>query len=237
MTSGQTIGEVAGQVVKRVQERAQNPAPAGDDAEAKAARENAYRWDALRRKIGKRYADCRISNFQLSDDRDTRARQEATTAALRAYGTEIEENVKAGRGIVLDGQPGTGKDHLLVGLMFRAVSVGLTVEWRNGMDLFGSLRDAITNGTEERRILDELTHPDVLVLSDPVPPWGPLTQYQASFLFRVVDERYRSLRPTWVTTNSPGGDDANDRLGPQVVDRLRHGALCLGCSWPSYRAN
>lgn len=228
---------MAGQVVKRVQERAQNPAPAGDDAEAKAARENAYRWDALRRKIGKRYADCRISNFQLSDDRDTRARQEATTAALRAYGTEIEENVKAGRGIVLDGQPGTGKDHLLVGLMFRAVSVGLTVEWRNGMDLFGSLRDAITNGTEERRILDELTHPDVLVLSDPVPPWGPLTQYQASFLFRVVDERYRSLRPTWVTTNSPGGDDANDRLGPQVVDRLRHGALCLGCSWPSYRAN
>lgn len=236
MTFGQAVNEAAEQANERARERGRQNDPAGDD-DAKELRERDLRWAALTRQIGKRYAKCRVSNFQLSEDPAVAARQQGVIDALRAYGNEIEQNIKAGRGIVLDGQPGTGKDHLLVGLMYAAVGAGFAVAWRNGMDLFGQLRDAITNGTEERRILSELVKPDVLVLSDPVPPWGDLTQYQGSFLFRLVDARYRNLRPTWVTTNSPGGDDAKQRMGPQVVDRLRDGALCLGCSWPSYRVN
>lgn len=235
MTFGQAVNEAAGKALTRVKAQGRQSAPAGDDAEARAVREKTLRWNALTRQIGSRYARCRISNFRLSNDPGVKAQQEAVTAALRAYGEKIGENVKAGRGIVLDGQPGTGKDHLLVGLMFAAIGAGLSVEWRNGMDLFGQLRDAITNGTEERRVLAELVKPDVLVLSDPVPPWGDLTQFQGSFLFRLVDARYRNLRPVWVTTNSPGEDDAEKRMGVQVVDRLCDGALCLGCSWPSYR--
>lgn len=175
-----------------------------------------------------------MKNFRLSADKAVASRQRAVVDAVRAYGQSVEENIRQGRGIVLAGPPGTGKDHLLVGLMYAAVGAGLTVEWRNGMDLFGAVRDGIGNGTDERDMLDSLVRPDVLVLSDPVPPWGPLTQFQAAFLFRVIDRRYRDLKPVWVTTNT-SGDATDGKLGAALVDRLRDGAVSLVCDWPSYR--
>ncbi len=75
----------------------------------------------------------------------------------------------------------------------------------------------------------------MLVLDDVLPPNGVLTEYQASTLHRLIDARYRRCRPTWVTMNAADGAEAERGMGPQVVDRLRHGALALFCSWPSYR--
>jgi hypothetical protein len=32
-----------------------------------------------------------------------------------------------------------------------------------------------------------------------------------------------------------GGSEADDRLGSQIVDRLKHDALAIFTDWPSYR--
>ena len=155
---------------------------------------------------------------------------------LTDYGTNIIQNVTAGRGVVLFGPPGTGKDHLMAGLMVAAIREGgFAVNWQNGMDLFGRVRDAMDTDTRERDIIRDFTAPDVLVISDPVPPWGDLTQFQAAFLFRVIDARYRQKVPTWVTANFTNGDEAGGRLGTQVLDRLKDGALSIYCNWESYR--
>jgi hypothetical protein len=54
-------------------------------------------------------------------------------------------------------------------------------------------------------------------------------------LFRAIDARYRDYRPTWVTINVGGGDEAEDRMGMQLVDRLRDRAVSIHCNWPSHR--
>ena len=68
-----------------------------------------------------------------------------------------------------------------------------------------------------------------------VPPKGDASQYNADVLMRIVDRRYRDCKPTWLTLNVLDGEEAERRLASPIVDRVRHGSLCLECNWPSYR--
>ena len=145
-------------------------------------------------------------------------------------------DVTAGGGIVLFGPCGTGKDHLLVAAAREVIAKhSARVEWRNGMDLFGDFRDLIANHGTEREFLTSLVHPDVLVISDPLPPAGSLTEFQSSLLLRILDRRYRQLKPTWISVNVANGQEADARMGAACWDRIKEGALAAYCSWPSWR--
>lgn len=206
--------------------------------EAEAAAREAARLCAERRErvaallaaAGPRYRQATLDNFVVEH-----AEQRAVLEALRQYAQRGREHVLQGRGIVLFGPPGTGKDHLLVALGRMAAGGGFTVRWVNGLELFRQLREAISDDLRESQVIRRYTRADVLILSDPVPPSGRLSDYQATMLYHLVDERYRSMRPTWVSLNVASGTEADERLGAATVDRLRHAALCLFCRWPSYR--
>lgn len=200
-----------------------------------ARKEGWAKWERLRAQLGVRYANCKLSNFDLSEEEHERKRQMKVIDALRGYCEQMPKQVSAGKGIVLYGPAGTGKDHLLAAMMAQACWHNMSVAWRNGMDLYAERRDAISAEKLERDLVQNLVFPDVLAISDPVPPWGTLTEGQSEFLFRVVDARYRQCKPVWVTANFAKGDEAESKIGKQVVDRLRHGALALHCNWPSYR--
>src|SRR5690606_34318118 len=66
--------------------------------------------------FGKRYADCRLSNWQFSSDADAAARQKRVLEAVRKYGQNIGESIASGTNVILAGTPGTGKDRFLVSL-------------------------------------------------------------------------------------------------------------------------
>jgi DNA replication protein DnaC len=180
--------------------------------------------------VGQRFADATLENYEV-----TCPEQRKMIAALTAYVAAIKVQVSAGEGIILFGAAGTGKTHLLAAAGKIAILTDLTVVWINGQDLFAEFRDAITCHETEGGIVRKLVAPDVLAIDDVLPPGGVLTEYQAASLYRIVDGRYRACRPTWATMNVVGGNEAERGMGVQVVDRLRHGALCFCCDWPSYR--
>jgi len=182
--------------------------------------------------MGKRYEGVRLSNYQVSHPG-----QKEVVDSLRKYGEKMLEEIAAGNGIVLFGSAGTGKDHLIIAMARYAIlKHGLTVQWWNGLDLYGQFRNTIGNDNQtEMGLIRELMNPDILVLSDPIPPAGQLTEFQASCLLRILDGRYRNCRPTWATLNVASGQEADERMGAPLVDRLRHGAVCGFCNWPSYR--
>jgi len=156
---------------------------------------------------------------------------------LKKYCEEIPQRVEAGDGILLHGPSGTGKDHLAFAVLTAAIMRhGFSANWVNGADLYGDFRDRIgrEHKTEEL-LVQSLSTPRLLQISDPLPPTGCLTDFQASMLFRIVDGRYSHCRPTIVTCNVASKDEAADRMGAQIVDRLTHGSLVLWCDWPSYR--
>jgi DNA replication protein DnaC len=149
----------------------------------------------------------------------------------------MRENIKAGRSITLFGPWGTGKDFLVSALMRMAVlDVGLSGKWVNGQDFYGRVRDSMDDGGErESKIVKDLVSPDILAISDPVPPKGDVSGFQQSILYRAIDGRYRNCKATWVTMNVASHKEAVERMGGAAVDRLTQDGLAAYCNWPSFR--
>jgi len=206
-----------------------------DDADNQAAFEAAKRmrvWHGIIRSAGQRYSRCRLDDFEQYHDR-----QIAVLEQLREFQTDLEGHIERGSNLVLFGPCGTGKDHLAMAMLRDAVlGCGVSGGWVSCQELFGRVRDRMDGNDTEASLIDDLTRPEILVISDPVPPFGDLTDFQAAILFRVIDQRYRQRNGTWLTINVVDSDEAKQRIGHAVIDRLVHDSIGLHCNWPSYRA-
>lgn len=184
--------------------------------------------------MGKRYENCSFDNYVISN-KD----QEKVVTALREYAANTDANINEGRNVLLIGPKGTGKDHLLAALS-RAVLMesGVWTEWKNGVDLLTRFHfDALNPRPRVPSLYDddEKKVESVLYISDPLPPTGELTPSMQRGMFELVDNRYRSMEPIWMSMNVFDGAEAGQRMGEQTVDRLKHNALILRCNWESYR--
>lgn len=215
--------------------------PTQTDEERAAELESAREEDSLRKRRayiaqrGRRYANCRLSNFVTSG-----AGSEAKAAArdaLQGYLAEWASNYDAGYGVTLYGPVGTGKDHLAAAVCHHAIDCGQRVEWIDGMSLFAELRRSFDRDSRdnETRIIDRYELAPVLCISDPLPVSGELSDFQASALLRIIDGRYNDMRPTITTINVSGGEEAKRRLTPAIYDRIRHMSLAVQCNWESFR--
>lgn len=241
-----TLEAVTARVMARLQSETPEQAEARKQAEeverSKELLQHRRRWLAqFLESVGPRYHHATLANFVAERDDQRKA-----LAALTGYADRANDEIAHGTNIVLFGPPGGGKDHLLVGLARKFMgaytpeatsdcTVPCPIAWRNGVSLYSAMRDRIAEDRRERDLIEEFARPMVLILSDPVPPGGTLTDYQRATLFEIIDRRYRWLRPTWVSLNVASGEDADERLGAAITDRFRHDAICTWCGWPSYR--
>jgi len=183
-------------------------------------------------KLGKRYWPKRASleTYRVYDER-----QRIPLSRLQSVAAELSPET-GGRGLVIYGTIGTGKDHLLAAMLYRAIRAGLTCSWSNGLEIFASLRDVMDTDRGEASVMKQFTGPQVLGISDPVPPAeGKLTTWRAEVLVRIIDARYRELRPTWITMNGDSVADLKRKLTSPVFDRLQQDAEFVPCFWSSFR--
>lgn len=200
--------------------------------DADADRERRQRIDSLAKDLGKRYGPqlATLDRFEVYHPS-----QKVAVAKLRSIEHDIADFVKSGRGLVLLGTVGTGKDHLLAAMLYAAAGAGHVCRWVNGQEVFGQFRDRIDTGKADEQHFRELCAPAVLGISDPIPPVGQAGAWDLGNLYRLLDRRYRAMKATWVTINAQSADDADAKLSEPVFDRLRDGAEIVTCCWPSYR--
>lgn len=199
--------------------------------DAQPSTASAINGRALAHQLGRRYGPdlCTLDTYQCYH-----ADQRKTIARLRAL--KLAESIEQGRGLVFFGSVGTGKDHLMAAMLYLATDLGVTARWMGGQSFYGASRDRMDSGESERRAFAELLKPDVLAISDPVPPAGSLSAWNVSQLYRLMDERYRALKSTWCSMNAEReAADADTMLSAPVWDRLKENAELFPCFWTSFR--
>lgn len=182
---------------------------------------------------GKRANGWSFNAYKCGDDY-----QREVVAMVRKWGDTFPDRIIAGEGLLLYGPAGTGKDHLAFAALALAVmSHGATARWFSCRDIFGTARDRMSGDESEAGLLRSLTTPGVVVLSDPLTPFGDvgLTPWQSDLLFRIVDGRWRRQLPTVVTVNVADDDEGDRRLGAPVWDRLNDRSWRAFARWPSFR--
>lgn len=200
------------------------------DSHRRREQKSADNLQRLATAAGPRYAKCSLESFKATSDLQRRV-----VAQVREYGNTLKERYAACEGLVLYGPVGTGKDHLAYTLAALVAKSGGYVRWQNGQAWFGLVRDAMDKHTSEESLIASFQRPDLLVLSDPLPPVGDLTQHQATMLYRAIDTRYSHGKITITTVNVADDDEADKRMGAATWDRICDGAWKLFCNWPSNR--
>ena len=185
---------------------------------------------ALKENLGKRYIHASLDQYRIYH-----RNQEQVVEMCRDIADSIDKFVADGRNIILYGSVGTGKDHLVAALLLIAARAGFQCKWLNGIQLYGSLRDRMNESRSEQAMIRDLLAPSVLAISDPLPPVGELSAWRIEFMYRLINERYVSMKSTWLTINATSPVDAEEKLSTPVWDRLQEMGEIVPCFWPSFR--
>jgi DNA replication protein DnaC len=180
--------------------------------------------------IPKRYQESSIWNWQRA-----MPAQKRVWHWVQDYATHYQTAVESGRSAVFFGSTGTGKTHLAVGLAKHILEKGGTARYSPVGDMIGRIKESYAKGSEETEAaaVSHFTNCDLLVLDEVGRQLG--SEYETMLFFRIVDCRYRELRPTVLVSNL---NEAALRsfLGEAVVERIREGGGgFLAFTWDSYR--
>ncbi len=200
--------------------------------------------------IPARHADSTRGSFVA-----TGRHQAAVIHALSTWLKDIDPS-RENRGIVLWGDVGRGKTHLLVAVVRELVlQHGISARFVEFSHLLADLKAGFDAGRGAAELLDPLVKVDVLAIDEIGK--GRNTEFEATVVDELVSRRYNAMRPLLATTNySPhpptGRAVANaaeaalgqgslptlaDRVGDRVMSRLRQTCDFLEIKGEDWRAS
>jgi DNA replication protein DnaC len=127
----------------------------------------------------------------------------AAKRTLLAYAESLETTLQSRpiNGVVMNGNPGTGKTHLACALINCVINGGYSARYATVPGLLLSLQDSRTGQSNRSAdaVLRDLIEPDLAVLDE----YGVNTERDVDYqwLFALIDARYARNRPTVLVTN------------------------------------
>jgi|SRR5579883_242988 DNA replication protein DnaC len=167
----------------------------------------AGRSDGLREKarIPLNYESATLDSFVLPQDNPT-ARAGLGMALRQAMGFARDFPAVTPPGLLLVGEPGTGKTHLAVGVMKALIDKGhecVFFDYQNLLDRIRASYDS-TSGTTDREAYGTALDADILVLDD----LGAhrVTEWVEDTVTSIITYRCNHRKPLIATTNLPDPD-------------------------------
>lgn len=154
------------------------------------------------RRRNKRYSlmdeKARAATFEkLKIDDDNRR----IASAAENYCRQWEQNRRDNNGLLFYGKPGRGKTTIACCIANRLLDMGVSVKAMSVNDMIQRVKDSFDkNGQDgETELKREIKNADMLILDDLGAEYK--TDWSAALVYEIIDARYRSQKPTIVTTN------------------------------------
>lgn len=185
-----------------------------------------------RRRI-RRVKEAKFPRTKRLEDFDTTALADLPPATLAQLATGAW--IDAGQPLVLLGDSGTGKTHLLIGLGTAAAEQGRRVRYVTTAALVNELAEA-AEAHQLSRLIGRYARLDLLCLDEL--GYVSLDSRGAELLFQIITEREERASIA-CATNAPfsewGATFTDPRLAAAVVDRLTFNAHIINTGTTSYR--
>lgn len=183
--------------------------------------------------IALRFHDCEFENYQIVNDD-----AEKNLAACRRYVEKWGERMKAGTGLVMVGNCGTGKNHLAVSMAKAVIRDHLSrVVITDVMRIMRAVKSTWRNHSEETEegVLEYFASRDLLIIDEVGVQFG--SPSELAILQEVINMRYESMLPTILISNLTL-EQMKDSIGERIVDRVTDGGRNrLTFGWGSFRGN
>ncbi|WP_158701029.1 ATP-binding protein [Phytohalomonas tamaricis] len=176
-----------------------------------------------------RFADKTFDTYRAESEQ-----QRNYLAKCQAYAADFPDHLKTGEGLLMLGNPGTGKTHLAVATLNDVITRHQTQGlYTTAARMFRRIKDTYGSREEtETQAIDAYTKPALLVLDEIGVSFG--SDAELNYLFDVMNERYEQCLPTIVVSNVQPGE-LGQWMGDRVVDRLRESSKMMVFGWESAR--
>lgn len=174
--------------------------------------------------IPKRFVEKTIKSFVASNDK-----QKAALTHVQWF----VENWKDSTGMLMLGNPGTGKNHLTAGISKEIIKQGGSVVFTEAIKIFRACKQAWkSKDTTESEVMAEFVSPDLLVIDEIGVQFGSDTEKM--LLTEIINDRYNAMKPSILSGNLTLVELKNV-VGDRVVDRFRENGRAIIFGWESYR--
>lgn len=135
----------------------------------------------------------------------------------------IEDFLKKGNnaGLILSGQPGSGKTHLGIGTMLELINNNIGCVYKEYLSMLTNLKQTSMDETDYIRELEKYTNPPVLFLDDFLK--GEPTQADLKHIYKVINTRYLKGMPMIISTEKSIKEilEFDEAIGSRLIEQAK----------------
>ncbi|SAQ10096.1 ATP binding protein%2C IstB family [Raoultella planticola] len=183
--------------------------------------------------IARRFEECEFENYHPVNQGASK-----NLAGCRHYAENWPQVFETGKGLVMTGNCGTGKNHLAISTAKAIIRNHLArVEITDVMRVMRAVKSTWRHNSEttEDSVLERYASLDLLIIDEVGVQFGSASEL--AILQEIVNARYESVLPTILISNLTF-EQLKDSIGERIVDRVTNGGRNrLAFNWESFRGN